>query len=95
MREGRGGHWNRAGRRSGGYRPREITAIRVDVPPQTCGACGNDVLPYYVNRECDQCIAVAREDAKQRQWFYCGHCGNTYQLRDKEVHQSACPEPKP
>lgn len=55
MSEGRGGHWNRAGRRSGG-----APARRLDVVvPETC-ACGAELYPGLLEQR------VIRDGAGER-----------------------------
>lgn len=37
----KGGHWNNAGRRSGGYRRQIITPIALKDDPMRCSICGS------------------------------------------------------
>jgi hypothetical protein len=61
-----GGFWNRAGRRSGGYRPTEIripAVTRCVCGKTNCQArfacpCGNDLLPGVVTAHCDDCEKI-------------------------------------
>jgi len=54
-----GGFWNRAGRRSGGYKPATI----ILRPPRTdarfqCPDCGNRELPTFVKSGCLGCRQI-------------------------------------
>lgn len=62
--EVRGSHWNRAGRRSGGYRPSVIYLPRL-IPhlrglTVACDACDNTALPYVSTRNCGRCAYIVR-----------------------------------
>lgn len=66
MTEGRGGFWNRAGRRSGGNRPSEI------VIPQDCPNCGADILKlqWRLNlgsgKSWQRCMACGKPTGRER-----------------------------
>jgi len=57
---GRDGSWNRAGRRSGGARPREIRVTRSPGVRVLCPTCGNPDAPALVTRGCAGCAEIHR-----------------------------------
>jgi len=60
VKEGRGKHWNRAGRRSGGYRPKNFQAILPAAAVHfLCPDCGNSDLPDLVTSGCGTCREMA------------------------------------
>ena len=71
-RQGRGGHWNRAGRRSGGNRPTEILVA----PAITCAECDTGPerhvwknqptldLQFLQCQECEGVLLVRLPDGK-------------------------------
>lgn len=58
MVRGRGGVWNRAGRRSGGSRPVRLDVPRYQGPLYICPRCGNDGLPLFVTSGCESCRQI-------------------------------------
>jgi hypothetical protein len=59
----RGGYWNRAGRRSGEYRPTLIYVKPASTVRYKCPECGNDELPDLVTSGCSMCrLIVANHD---------------------------------
>lgn len=64
---GRDGHWNQAGRRSGGSRPTEIVVPRLLAEFEYgCAVCGEPDSPWTVTRGCHGCEKKRREYIKAR-----------------------------
>ena len=68
----KGGFWNTAGRRSGGYKPTPIylgphfcVCRKPDcVARFICPECRNDMLPKEVTRGCDMCRLIVERHRK-------------------------------
>jgi hypothetical protein len=63
-KEGRGGHWNRAGRRSGGSRPVEILIPPMPTERFECPECHNADLPVLITSGCQMCKLIVDKHAR-------------------------------
>lgn len=69
MSEGRGGYWNRAGRRSGGARPTVVHIPRYAGVLVICEECGNDRIPLLATSGCLGCREAAALVEKMNREF--------------------------